>query len=698
MRFKDGLVGLAVLVVSTAALAEPATGLRMQRGGAVPAFVANTSDGVLIVVPEIPPERLAGLDGKRFLPFGSATARVLYCPSGVLDPVTKEAGPDCVADLASLRPGPRAFAGEGRLDGTVGLDPSDVVTCPTSLEVSASVRSPGGDPFDLNGSFLLSSGREGCREVRGGVRIAYGATPGEGGIARTESAVERELGRLSEIDAERWLVIDRLARLDDGQWETLRWLLALEPERLEQLDAYYVSGAADPTPLAGMVLPNGTIFAPGDPVGEEFVATGLPDIVNAIRDIVVNIRARTADLQSKITFKIPQPPVGMVELASAIPLDRMVQMIQDVRRMIEGVMDTIAELREGYDDWVGEGCPPASGCGQFKARMTGVFDDVGEAWCKAQHLACLDNPDLVQPRPLKGFGEGELFRKLLVDKPPPALLYALHRFLDLNGGWDTAFREINDRLPSEVTQLCSTCMPGCACTGPEEGTLSVSAEKAIEPRDLVVCRVTAESDASAFRILKAYANSVKFVFDVASNFTNESVVIGANVTVVGGGGATLPIDNPGNSFLQVSSLISEAIANLADSAIDRKGDCLDLDNDIEGELRGCEAPRSIFRDSLGAARLDYVRDRVDRWIKQADEGVVDRCRAECFLHRFDAEADTLPRNESYGLLCDAYGELILIPRNTGDCSDPDPSDDCAPGNPVAPDETARRRVTVGRAR
>lgn len=617
---------------------ERVPGVCVQETASGVALVAATRDGVLIVSSD---SRRAQDDGSS-IRVDDDVARVVYCAARTA----------CVLDAATLAPGTGALVGRARAKAYLTPSAGGAAACPSTLEVVGTVSGPRGGTFGLSAALALSRTGMGCAVVNDAVElVSESATSLGAGLDAFETELDQRLRRLAEIDPARWELIESLVRLGDEDWRLLQWMLALNGEELAQLGRFMESGGA-PEAWGGLVLPEGaSLDRGGGPDDDAVLPAG----------IMQDIFSRLGTLLNRISFSLPNN--GAVRnLFTRIDVSVVIDLLNNVKEQIGGVLGMLEEIRAGFDDWRSDACGAGCGVTDFKGRLTRLFADLDALWCDTQHLACLTNPDLVEPRHLRGFRQGELFHKLIVEKPPAIFLYALHRVLENVDGWDTAIADVRDQLPESLGQVCSGCT-GCECASDESSAMSLpAAQDVLLPHEVAVCEILRPDPVG-----KAVEDGIRrlglamFVFDIVEAWTPDNNTYGVEVTAVGGGGATLTVKNPPDGMAKSVNKVLKLFKDGLEQAKAMREACVRTEKTIESQLGSCSPPRELFTQLLAFDDLARMQYWVERWIGEAllnpdVHGEIDLPAAECFVARsLDV---TKGRRARFTDLCDAYQLLV----------------------------------------
>lgn len=594
------------------------------RGGCVAALAGGTvlvqraEDGLLIAELAGPASSTdKALDVRGALDVRQSNARILFCPSNLLDAASGAPTPACVATGNPLQPGPGALVGEGSVRANLHVDRVGRMLCPSATRIAAAVTSPDGARFDLTGSMTMlgEPGRTGsCATAYDRIELELGSTA-DASASQTIRAPDQTVG------ARR---LEQVMQLDDEQWRTVELLLALTPRDWQVFDAI-VRQDAGSAGLPRLKLPTA-----------QPEVQGLADVVNTILGRVNAIRANLDSLSGRIPDRS-----DVRDLLSQIDLDHLRELLGNVRDTLQGLVDIARDLREGYDSF---------DVARFRTRLEGVFDDVESASSLYQRTLCIDDPDLqirqISTAPLKR----------LIDRAPGVTLYALSKIMEaIDSDWDQRIGAVVDAVPSEITEFCN------------EGRLSLPA-LSVDAANIKCKVLRRKVVGTGLAVAKVRLAVPLMVFRYIKNHTEEEIAATVGASAVAGGAAGSKVKNP--AYEAIAQWIDrlENIKNALSDVADQRKDCLDADKDIENDLKdcakdgcNCTVPLSVLLQGKVSPTYVYVADLVDARIAQAEDAGLPGTDGARLKH--DEAVDTTHDQTAvgYGLLCDAY--RLLLPSS-----------------------------------
>ncbi len=478
--------------------------------------------------------------------------------------------------------------------------------------------------------------------------------------------LERELRRLAEVDLSRWREIDALVRLDDAEWELLNALMALDPENWQLLDGYLEADGE------ALLSPDGRVLRSTDPVEGEnavlvsksFITDALTSILSRVKSIQSGVSNLTNQL-GQVRDTIPdrtriqallEDLLGVGNRGSRLQIGALEELVAVLKDEVGGVLDQIEFLRQDFALWQSDNCGPGCGITIFKQELGGVFDQLSGVWESVQRLQCLTDGQ-AQIQSLAGFGEGEFFRTLLIDKPPPLVLYALASVLSKVDGWQNAVGELLARIPSQLLTFCD-----------EGGAIQTSAFADVSfkmascpkyPKWRRCAALRAPRVRALLERLRMKLNVGLFAFELSESWTTPDKVIAINV--VGGGGTNAP--NPVHSWPKTIKLITKKLDDLAASLLSEGEACLKADEALERDLVTCKPEVDYFLEEKwwnvtlpggatvagvhGGRKGELFNLACRRWDELEEAGY----NLSPFQTRFDAADD-------FNELCAVYGEAL----------------------------------------
>ncbi len=620
-------------------------------------LVVATTGGILLIEPE--PGASGGCtpvgDGSCVLYRSDASVLLRYCPD-LPGPAPRHHDAECLSELAT-REATQAFHGRGRLTASAVLRGSGVVDCPASVYLDGEISTRDGIRFRLDGGIVLASARSEtiatdavCRAVHDDLRLALAApVPGlPAAVAKDGAALGdlRALERLAELDPERALLVDSLARLDEARFRLL--------ERLLEADAAGTRAILE-----------------GPTVGASTQATD-GDILNI--DVVDQISALIDDLSSSLSSlssRVPSFP-ELRETFRQVSVDDLVRLLDFVREQVGSFLDLIVRLREGYDAWVGNGCDAASACHQFRGELRALLADLREGARFAQVVACAEAPGL----PIRTLETG-LVEQLVVDGSPPIVLYGLARVLDAvtpadarsgEAGWLGLIRQALDALPVDlVHDLDAICRNETATLRNTEARM---VSRSIESTGPVLCAILRPPEVDvALKTAQGIGTFAHIATTVINHFTADTKDATVGAVVGGGAAAGTSVKNPLNVITRLLKQIADKFGKPDESVfnklMEKRDQCLEADHDIEEALIDCKPPLSALLQ-LGPAflaprpTLAEVKGLVQRGIGRVNEckffggcAELDTVAAQAALD----EAEVHGPLAAFPRLCEAYCEL-----------------------------------------
>jgi len=421
--------------------------------------------------------------------------------------------------------------------------------------------------------------------------------------------------------------LERLARLDAGQWEVIERLLELDPAAWNTFEAVveHVAGASPGGPAGAVAI------GARPPADGPVAPAGLPETVNTILSRVNAIRTTVSSLSSRT----PDRP-DVRSLVAEVDLDDLRDLLDEVGTTLRGLVDVARELRAGYDTFDAM---------SFRARIHAVLADFEHLSGLYQRLLCVDDPDF----PVREIGTASLGR--LIDRAPAVALYTMSTILEaIAPDWDTRLAAVAEAVPAEVTGFC---------TGENRATDAFLVDAAA-----TVCNALRPKRVGTdLALVKAKVAEGLLVFRFAKNRVPEEIEVTAGATAVAGGTAGTKVKNPAyeavEQWIDRFENMKDALSDLGD----RRKDCLDADHDVEEALAdcakdacACAAPLSVLLDGEVPPSYEYVADLVDARIRQSEDvglpGTADaRARHDEAVGASSATA------AGYGLLCEAYASL-----------------------------------------
>jgi hypothetical protein len=468
-----------------------------------------------------------------------------------------------------------------------------------AARVIATVTSPSGARFDLNGSLASLGGDQAYSRIE----LSYaGSAP-------------------SRPPAERLARLDRVMSLDDQQWRAVEAMLALTPRDWELFEAVVES---ERTALGEPGFRSG--LPPPPPQVE-----GVADIVNTILSRVNTIRTNLDALAARTPDR-----ADVRSLLSRIDLTQLRGMLDEVRDTVQGLLDVARELREGFETF---------DVAAFRLRIGAVLTDLESAATLYQRMQCLHDPDAtirhVSLTPLRR----------LTDRAPALVLYALSRILDtIDASWDQRIADVIDIVPAEASSLCN-----------DGGTRAVArfdltnvACTALRPKAVGAGLGTAKALVAGLLIRFRY---------VKNHTKEEITATGGATAVAGATAGTTvknPAHEAAEKMVERLENIKDALGeakDFRDDCLERDSDVEEDLNDCAKEGCACTVPLSVLLQGAVVPTYTYVADLVAVRIDQVESvGLVNVNQAR-LLHE-DAIA---PGNDEtaagYGMLCEAY-ELL----------------------------------------
>jgi hypothetical protein len=584
-------------------------------------FVQRSEEGLLIAALEsVPTVAPVATDDRGFLSVQGASARIVFCPTNLLDFTSGAPTSACLTSAQPLRPGPGALVGPGTVRANLRVDGAGRTSCPTSARVAASVTSPTGERFDLTGSIAMLDSPDrpdSCATAYDRIELDFG-----GGVA---AEVSNDAGAGQPGMGRRRL--EQLMQLDDEQWRVVDLLLALTPQDWQAFEAVIQSRAGSVTTTDA-----------GVPITPPLEILGLPEVVNTILARVNAIRSNLDALSGRIPDR-----ADVRNLLGQIDLARLRDMLDNVRDVLQGLVDIARDLRDGYESF---------DAAQFRARLGGVLTDLESATTLYQRLLCIDDPDItirqVSTAPLKR----------LLDRAPGIALYALSKILEtIDPSWDQRIASVVDAVPSEVTGFCN------------DG-LSRATVRRVDAANVKCTALRPKGVGTALALAKVKISEGLIGFRYAKNHTKEEIQACVGADAVAGGTAGTSVKNP--VYETVSQWV-DRLENMKDAikdVIDDRKDCLDADKDVESDLKDCAkdgcicaAPLSVTLPGDVPPTYTYVARVVKVRIDQAEDAGLPNI-ADARAKYDDAVSDANDETAAgYGLLCRAYKDL-LAPTGT----------------------------------
>jgi hypothetical protein len=615
-----------------------ATGLPMPQGakgacasgGANESLLVQRSDEGLLIVrsPKTPTYDGAETDGARNLTLRDATARVIFCPSSLLDFATGAPGPGCLKAADPREPGPGAFVGTGAVRAGLSIDAGGRTGCPSAARVTASVASPDGVRLALTGSIvaLQAPGRpDTCASAYDRIELSYG-----GDAPAAPPSVAAPADRTS-----------RLMQLDDEQWQVVDLLLALTPQDWAALEAAL---SAPRSAAPGAAPPGGTASAGTASTGGGIAPLGFLDVINAILDRVNAVRSDLSSVASRIPDR-----ADVRALVGQIDLSGLSAMLTNIGDTLQGLLDIAAELRNGFESFDAVA---------FRGRLDTVLGDLESVSGLSQQLLCVYDPNVT----VREISLDPVRR--LLDHTPAVILYGLSRILDAaDPQWDQRLGSMIDAVPPSVTALCNSgAQPDLAAR------LDVESIKCSALRPAVV--------GGSLGTVRVASSVALMIVRFAKNHTKEEIAVTAGADVVAGGTAGTNVKNPVHTSLELWSDRLDNLKEFVKDLMELRHDCLDADKEVEHDLKdcakdgcSCSVPLSVLLGGRVQPSYEYVADLLRTRIKFAED--VGLSTAGDALTAFNQATDATHEGTAagYGLLCEAYG-LLLPP--TGIAAEPAP--------------------------
>jgi hypothetical protein len=578
-------------------------------------FVQRSDEGLLIASIESGPAGAPVAEEERErLSVHGASARIVFCPTTLLDFASGAPTSACLTSTQPLVPGPGALVGSGTLRANLRVDGAGRTSCPTSARITATVTSPARERFDVTGSLAMMEvpdRPDSCEIAYDRIELDLG-----GGVA---ADVPSDAGVGSPSMGRRRL--EQLMQLDDEQWRVVDLLLALTPQDWQAFEAIVESKAGSVTPPdAGVPVP-------------PLETLGLPEVINTILSRVNAIRSNLDSVSSRIPDR-----ADVRNLLGQVDLGRLRDMLDNVKDVLQGLVDIARDLRDGYESFDAT---------QFRARLGNVLTDVESATTLYQRLLCIDDPDIT----IRQVSTAPLRR--LLDRAPGVALYALSKILEaIDPSWDQRIANVVDSVPSEATSLCNDGLRPLAVRRVDAASVKCSA-----------LRPKAVGAALAIAKVKVSAGLVGFRY--AKNHTKEEIEGTVGATAVAGGAAGTSVKNP--VYETVSQWV-DRLDNVKDAikdVIDARKDCLDADKDVESDLKDCAkdgcvctAPLSVILPGDVPPTYTYVARVVKVRIDQAEDAGLPNT-ADARAKYDDAVSDVNDETAAgYGLLCRAYDDLL----------------------------------------
>ena len=286
-------------------LQDPATSIAVPNGGkgacvqetgTSRVLVHYTEDGMLVA-------QLAALDPQpaadpRLLRLAGDEVGLLYCSASLLDAETGAPTSECLT--AGGTPGPDAFVGSGQIQASATVGTFGSLACPSSIQVSGVVNSPGGEAFQIQSShvrFWNSAAGTTCETIQQDISTDH--------LGRASLLAQQKFSQLGvteggladgrefpDIDPADLALLESMANLDDHQFQLLQRLTRLTPDGWDAL-AFHVE-----TVGGAQIGADGSVHPPSAELTEGFPVElhSLQHLAAAVRQLQTDVgRLRQAD-------------------------------------------------------------------------------------------------------------------------------------------------------------------------------------------------------------------------------------------------------------------------------------------------------------------------------------------------------------------------------------------------------------------
>lgn len=618
----------AILLASAPALAAgaaPPAPLALTEVEGDPALVQTTRQGVLVLVPSsgIRMDPVSDAVDSYLLGVEDSSVRVVFCPAALLDPASPDPATDCLDEAASGESAMLSGFGHVRASGLA--DRRGLPGCPASVEVGASVRSPGGDLLDLSGTLVLAPSSDGaeCRVVQEDLRLGYEGPGGEAGATWSELESRAAAG---ELDWSRWESLEPLLRLDEQEWDLLEEILFMDDDQWAALEGGLVSADLTGTSPGSVKGGNGSTA---------ITTHGVSDLFNTILARLNDLRSRVAAIRSVLGENRPD----LKGLVQSIEVPKLRQLIEETRATLDGLLDTAQELRQGYESFApGGSCDAGAPCVAFRNELRRVIDDLERGFEMVQRLACFERPQL-EIREL----DTRLMRLLLLEKAPPLMLYVGSRFLERIPEWSDRLGHVLDEIPVELTQFC------------EEPGTSPLRVMSREDRCEKILAVPEER----FHRVKSVLGFSKAGVELVIPWIDEKKTVTLGAVAVGGATIGTDVKVPVKPVLEDIKVLIEGIGLIIEARSSFRASCA-RERDAAAQelaarelaLRQCSPDVGTF---LGDAGIQPSADLVQQYIDEMTAKGLDIREAQELHGRALAAID---ERDGFDLLCSAYDELV----------------------------------------
>ncbi len=572
----------------------------------------------------------------------TGVGRVIYCPSNLVEAETGMPGPACLSDRQFLIAGQRAFVGDGRATGSIGVTGRGMLSCSSTLSINASVSNRGLAPVDLNSSILLTDAESnGCIVAYSGMtmkpvaldltalslkdgmfedsRLSGVAPENLESFQRAADALDR-YADMSEAELRQ---ADGLMNMDDARFQLAVWMTSARPEQIRQLARLIESDGV------AYLADDGQIYRQSEFGPAVSVVTIDADTIEGIFDTILAIIRAVGANTNRLLARIPDNPT-LRKLANVLPIAELQNLLTIVREQIGGVIALIQEMRAGFENF---------NANVFRAELSRMISNIETIWLSSQSLICLEVPEFT-PRELKT----DLIQKL-IEIAPDLLLYILDKVLVNIDDWQ--LDNLVAAVPVEANEFCEN----------EPGGVALKINSASVQKLSTTIRIKACDFRRKFplEIVEKFVNKIVVALKLVEPAVPDDIAATAGVTAVAGAAAGTKVQNPADLIIKMVTVALERTNALIDQYQGKRAECLANDDQRERDLQSCTYMAGYVANQDEV--LVEMRDLVDRRITDVEDAGEGIRKARAKLTVFDRKLENGNFRSSFSCLCESYREL-----------------------------------------